>query len=485
MFTLIDCSPNKKALVWDVTSSGKRGGNLKEVEAVLEAIGFSVTNTKPNDLSEIDLIWTYDLHLQPFNEGYFDNITKTQRVNHFRQTVILGQKHKISKAFVSLVPMSFNLPEDFDQWKTVASSENAQGLKWVTKSKGHRQVKLIPNPTELTINKLKEAGVDVGDTMIQRFIDKPLLIDNHKFDFGIYVLVTSILPTRAYIHETRFVIRFCQEPYEPFDPDNRMSYVIEEKYKPAEEIPSMEKYFKRKLHRFAAFQAYLQDNGYDEKDFFAKVEDIIIKSLYLSKRRWFPAVEKAIDNESIADDGSSKNFELLRFDFIVEDLGKGKLRPWLMEANFSPNLLAKQHSIGIRQLIFDTFSTLGALRHRKPWEEEEEGKENGEFNIEDLPKLGCDKICKGDDKKEDFCKICSAKVMPKHVAGMIRQTISEHLGKRHFRRIIPMEPTKKMSWKEYMKKSDDVSLDTQSNIDKTLATWFYLACQMQSDWCGI
>ena len=49
--------------------------------------------------------------------------------------------------------------------------------------------------------------------IVQEFIENPFLIDGYKFNMGVFVLITSINPLRAYIHPTYFAVRFCKYPY--------------------------------------------------------------------------------------------------------------------------------------------------------------------------------------------------------------------------------------------------------------------------------
>ena len=75
---------------------------------------------------------------------------------------------------------------------------------WIVKpanlSRG-RGIYLIENPNE----------VSVEDTsVISRYISNPLLINGHKFDLRLYVVMTSIDPLRIYIYKEGLA-RFASE----------------------------------------------------------------------------------------------------------------------------------------------------------------------------------------------------------------------------------------------------------------------------------
>ena len=96
-------------------------------------------------------------------------------------------------------------------------SKEHPDMQWVRKGNWHRGIEIVKVEaiTEYTSK---------GSFFIQRFIDNPLLIDGRRFSLGILTAVTSINPLRLYINED-WVVRFCKQPYHPFDPANKDKFI--------------------------------------------------------------------------------------------------------------------------------------------------------------------------------------------------------------------------------------------------------------------
>jgi len=60
---------------------------------------------------------------------------------------------------------------------------------FVQKSNNHRGIK---------IEKIDNLDLTKSETFIQAYVSNPFLIDGHKFDIGVYVVVTSLEPLRLY-----------------------------------------------------------------------------------------------------------------------------------------------------------------------------------------------------------------------------------------------------------------------------------------------
>ena len=182
-----------------------------------------------------------------------------------------------------------------------------------------------------------------SDSFIQRFVNKPLLVDNRleptrkcllfrKFDIGIYTVITSLQPLKVYIYNGDVLIRqgptflystgvsFCAHDYYPFDADDVDKYVVGDDYTPIWEIPSLSKYYNdQKLGRRATLDAWLREKGEDPMKIWTQIGSIIAKVFESQQEKMLAAAQ--------SNSFSTKMFELSRFDFIVDE----ELNVFLME----------------------------------------------------------------------------------------------------------------------------------------------------------
>ena len=150
------------------------------------------------------------------------------------------------------------------------ANENPESL-FVQKSNNHRGIRIQP---------VSELDLETKGTFVQKYIDNPLLIDGHKFDIGIYTIITSIQPLRAYIYDgdvlfrynfliqifkmkifnefTFSFFRFCPVEYHPFNASVVDKYVIRDDYLPIWEVKSLKRYFDAGFGMRESFNAYFR-----------------------------------------------------------------------------------------------------------------------------------------------------------------------------------------------------------------------------------
>lgn len=78
---------------------------------------------------------------------------------------------------------------------------------------------LVKDLDDLYVNGVRESQNCRKNYIIQEYISNPLLLDNKKFDFRLYVLITSVYPLIAYLNEEGLA-RLCTEDYEDVSNDN-------------------------------------------------------------------------------------------------------------------------------------------------------------------------------------------------------------------------------------------------------------------------
>lgn len=73
---------------------------------------------------------------------------------------------------------------------------------FVQKSNDHRGIQ---------IENVQNLDLTTEGTFIQEFVDNPLLVDGHKFDIGVYTIITSVDPLRVYIYNGDILFRYIFE----------------------------------------------------------------------------------------------------------------------------------------------------------------------------------------------------------------------------------------------------------------------------------
>ena len=160
--------------------------------------------------------------------------------------------------------------------------------------------------------------------VVQKYVERPLLIGGKKFDLRLYVVVTSFRPLRAFVSRLGFA-RFCAAKYvasqsargDLGDRYAHLTNVAVQKKNAEYNAAHGGKWSLRNLRLFLE-----SARGADATArLFAELDAVILKSLR--------AVQNVMHNDPHC-------FELYGYDMLIDD----SLKPWLIEVNASPSLSA-------------------------------------------------------------------------------------------------------------------------------------------------
>lgn len=180
------------------------------------------------------------------------------------------------------------------------------------------------------------------------------MINSHKFDLRLYVLVTSYEPLRVYVYKEGLA-RFASESYSTKAAKSNQymhltNYSINKKnenFVANENIENDDVGFKWSL---TAFCNHLEQVGIDMDLMWSRINDVVIKTLALSESQVMGAMRS---NQMYR----NNCFEILGFDILIDS----DLKPWILEVNLNPSLAtdapldAKIKS----NLVIDTLNMVG------------------------------------------------------------------------------------------------------------------------------
>ena len=160
--------------------------------------------------------------------------------------------------------------------------------------------------------------------IIQKYIEKPFLINRRKFDIRLYCLITSINGyIQAYYYKDGYIRTSCKE-YNPKNITNKFIHLTNDAVQ--KKSDDYGKYEYANKISYVEFQRYLDNHR--PKVYLNFFEDVIPRIKKIVKDTVF-AVYKKIDFRKRA-----YGFEIYGYDFLLDD----HLKPWLIEVNTNPCL---------------------------------------------------------------------------------------------------------------------------------------------------
>ncbi|KAL1491448.1 hypothetical protein ABEB36_012046 [Hypothenemus hampei] len=258
-----------------------------------------------------------------------------------------GPKTVPSNFFFS--PVAYNLPLEYTKLAAECSKSRPVSAKadnhnyvedrpvWICKPVGQSQGKGI-----FLFKKLSELNYD-SNTVVQKYIEKPLLIGGYKFDLRLYVCVPSYHPLTIYMYKEGLA-RFGTDKFSLNDLRNPFRHLTNSsinKLGPGyaemkDRVGSGCKWTLRQLRR------YFQQASIPDWLIWQKITSIVILTV-LSQMHQVPA--------------SVNCFEFFGFDILIDN----SLRPWLLEVNLSPALSndCDVDRLVKKPMLHDMFDLLG------------------------------------------------------------------------------------------------------------------------------
>jgi len=297
------------------------------VNSLLSSHGLCEVSHNSNDFN---LLWTGS-HPRPHT---FSSMKYYQRVNHFPRSYELTRKDRLFKNVAKFqhtygakhfdfLPPSFVMPNEYREfWSAHHRLHGPWIVKPVASSRG-RGIYLVSKPEEVPLEE---------PVLVSKYISNPLLVDGHKCDLRLYVVVTCYDPLVIYLYR-HGIVRFAAVKYtsDQNSLDNPCIHLCNysiNKYHAdfvVSEDPSAEGVgHKRSL---TSFLKCLRAQGKDVARLMQRVEDVVIKSIMATTPPVAAAVKMFVPHRSNC-------FELYGFDILID----ADLKPWLLEVNLSPSL---------------------------------------------------------------------------------------------------------------------------------------------------
>lgn len=443
-------------VVW-ISGKNLHTGYLQHVFNVFKQSGFTVGDHS----DDWNVLWAHDYPFRELSE-HLAHLKPFQKINHFPGSGFITNKVSLATSKMKFIPMAFKLPSDKDRFLSFSSSHPEK--MWVQKNNNHRGIQ-IKTAAELDMTK--------EGSFIQQYVDKPFLIDGHKFDIGIYTILTSINPLRVYIVEDDALFRFCPEEYYPFDSSIRDKYVVHDDYMPLWKIPSLHDLYSEKGFNFkVTFNEYLKSKNLPYKRVWADMVSAI-QTVYKTKEHKLIEFASRYPN-------SNHFFEMVRFDFVLDE----KLNVYLMEANMSPNLSSLHFPPNKRlyeHVIFNLLSLVGLTQRisREHLDFEEDMRvaaTDVRVYPEHCSRSPCTESC-----VEDMCKLCR-KCVNRSLEKVLKIAYLEHHHRGSTRRVFPpaINETQAMLWDP---STDWPGTEEWSDKNKLMHRWFVGKCRQDKTYC--
>ncbi|XP_058979823.1 uncharacterized protein LOC109613485 isoform X1 [Musca domestica] len=266
----------------------------------------------------------------------FRTIRSHQKYNHMPGSFRIGRKDsmwrsindkmkKFGKKEFGFMQKSYVMPEELELLRKAWPRNVARRTKWIVKPPASARGTGIS-----IVNKWSQFPKDLP-LVVQKYIERPLLINDNKFDMRIYVVLTSINPLRLYMYKdglARFAsVKYSSELNSLDDVCMHLTnYSINkfsESYDKNEDVNACQG------HKWTlqSLWSCLEERGVNTKRLWATLRNLVIKALISGEAGLNRMYRQNVNFRYNC-------FELFGFDVLLDE----NLVPWLLEINISPSL---------------------------------------------------------------------------------------------------------------------------------------------------
>nr|XP_016945839.1 tubulin polyglutamylase TTLL4 isoform X1 [Drosophila suzukii]XP_016945840.1 tubulin polyglutamylase TTLL4 isoform X1 [Drosophila suzukii] len=266
----------------------------------------------------------------------FRTIRSHQKYNHIPGSFRIGRKDtmwrsiynnmkKFGKKEFGFMQKSYIMPDDLESLRQVWPKNASKLTKWIVKPPASARGTGIR-----IVNKWSQFPKD-RPLVVQKYIERPLLINDNKFDMRLYVVLTSINPLRIYMYKDGLA-RFASVKYssELSNLDERCMHLTNYSInKFSQNYAKNEDFNACQGHKWTlqSLWSCLENRGVNTKRLWATLRNLVIKGIVSGESGLNRMYRQNVNFRYNC-------FELFGFDVLLDE----NLVPWLLEINISPSL---------------------------------------------------------------------------------------------------------------------------------------------------
>jgi len=263
------------------------------------------------------------------------------QVDAFRRAAGLGG--------FSFMPPTFVMPEEHDA--LVEAHKKSPG-PWIVKPRnlhnGHG-IRLIKSPDEAP----RETG-----WVVQRYVDKPYLVEHRKMSLRVFLLITSVSPPRVYLFQGGRTV-FSVEPYKPGEQNfDHLPMHVTHTNVYGEAVAEMFEETKKVLgHENAEWPYdrladYMQREGVDTEALWGRIQTAAVEVVRLF------TLNGIFELQAAEGCRFAHIPKIIGLDLLIDDKGK----PWLTEIESGPSVNGLFDGGLERNDVFATVAEMAVLQ---------------------------------------------------------------------------------------------------------------------------